>query len=249
MSVPNQKIVEIAPRTVRSRDNLYAMLNLDALRTAMQELNGSSLKLWLYFDKNQDNYHLELSQKACLQWGIRKDSYYSAVRDLQDRGYLLPIAEGSNIFRFYEKAQPFDSQENSEYSISDLPEKAAEKSKTLSNYQMSLSKKTGRNNINNTKIEQYKTKQPGRPNYMDWSEEAHHYRMLASGIEELLPEYITPEEKQAVHNLLRDCKYINDPETRLAQMTPHEHAQMQQYYQMYIKDLALKSPWATKGWF
>lgn len=43
-----------------------------------------------------------MSQKACAEWGIKKDSYYSAVKDLTEKGYLVPITPYSNIFDFHE---------------------------------------------------------------------------------------------------------------------------------------------------
>ena len=60
-------------------------MNLIALQQAMKDLRGSSFKLWTYFNKNQENYRFELSQKACAEWGIKKDSYYSAVKDLIEK--------------------------------------------------------------------------------------------------------------------------------------------------------------------
>ena len=81
MSVQNQKIVQIARRTKRDKDNLYAMTNLEALQQAMSTLKGSGLKMWLYLNKNQDNYRLELSRVACEEWGIKKDSYYDGIRN------------------------------------------------------------------------------------------------------------------------------------------------------------------------
>jgi hypothetical protein len=61
--------------------------------------------MWLYFNKNQDGYDVELSQKACLNWGIKKDSYYAGFEELVDKGYLVPIHFGSNVYKFYEKAK------------------------------------------------------------------------------------------------------------------------------------------------
>ena len=115
MSVPNQKIVQIAPRTKRNSENLFAMMNIDALQAAVQDLKGSALKMWLYFNKNQDGYQFELSQKACRDWGIKKDSYYEGIRELESKGYLIPIYQGSNIYCFYEKPKaktPKDFSEN-----------------------------------------------------------------------------------------------------------------------------------------
>ena len=104
MSVPNQKIVKLAARTKRDADHLYSMNNLDALQDAMQALNGSGLKLWLYMNKNQDDYRFELSRADCAKWGIKKDSYYSAVDELIQKGFLVQDHYGSNLFWFHEKA-------------------------------------------------------------------------------------------------------------------------------------------------
>jgi hypothetical protein len=56
-----------------------------------------------------------LSQKACHDWGIKKDSYYAGVEELVSKGYLVPIYVGSNIYKFYEKAieeKPKEFSEN-----------------------------------------------------------------------------------------------------------------------------------------
>ena len=64
----------------------------------MQVLNGSGLKLWLYLNKNQDNYRTELSRVDCAKWGIKKDSYYSAFDELIKKGFLVQDHYGSNVF-------------------------------------------------------------------------------------------------------------------------------------------------------
>ena len=93
MSVPNQKIVQIGKRTVRNGQNLYATMNLEALQLAMKTLKGSSLKMWLYLNKNQEKYTFELSRAACLEWGIKKDSYYDGIKELMEKGYLVQARE------------------------------------------------------------------------------------------------------------------------------------------------------------
>ena len=102
MTVPNQKEVQVARRTPRDGNHLYSMNNLDALRQAMNCLKGSGLKMWLYLNKNQDNYRFGLSQKACEEWGIKKDSYYEGIRNLIDNGYLRQMRDRSNIYLFFE---------------------------------------------------------------------------------------------------------------------------------------------------
>ena len=104
MSVANQKIIKLAPRVKRDKDHYYATMNLEALQEAMKVLGGSSIKLWLYFNKNADEYKFELSRAECEKWGIKKDAYYHAVKELTDKGFLVPICVGSNIYLFHEKA-------------------------------------------------------------------------------------------------------------------------------------------------
>lgn len=140
MSVPNQKKVQVAPRPKRDKEHLYAMMNIDALQTAMRDLKGSALKMWLYFNKNQDRYQFELSQKACVEWGIKKDSYYDGVRELEAKGYLLPIYEGSNIYNFYETPP------------AEKPKSFSEKEDAISDLRKNVSDFPQRNNTNNTNI-------------------------------------------------------------------------------------------------
>ena len=150
MSVPNQKTVQIAPRVKRDADHLYAMMNINALSAAVQDLKGSALKMWLYLNKNQDNYKFELSQKACQLWGIKKDSYYDGVRELESKGYLVPIREESNIYKFYEipPSEKPKSEKPIFFSETDIPPSGFEK--MASDFPQ-------RNNTNNTRIIQNKT--------------------------------------------------------------------------------------------
>ena len=111
----------------------------------MQVLNGSGLKLWLYLNKNQNNYKLELSRVACAGWGIKKDSYYAGVEELVSKGYLVPIYVGSNIYKFYEKA------------IAEKPKEFSEIENRSMFFQKTPSDFPERNNTNITKIKQNKT--------------------------------------------------------------------------------------------
>ena len=140
MSVPNQKIVKLAPRTKRDSEHLYSMNNLDALQTAMKTLNGSGLKLWLYLNKNQDGYRLELSRVDCANWGIKKDSYYKAVDELIQKGFLVQDHFGSNLFWFHEKA------------VMPKQIKFSEKNENVTKISKKESENQERNNTNNTEI-------------------------------------------------------------------------------------------------
>lgn len=129
----------------------------------MNNLNNSSFKLWCYLNKNQEHYQFELSQKACAEWGIKKDSYYSAVKDLINKGYLICKNENSNIYSFYE--MPFSEKQkdlyfNDELQFSENPKNNSEKQKAVSESQNINSENPQRNNtyntIDNTEIKQSK---------------------------------------------------------------------------------------------
>ena len=145
MRVPNQKIVQLARRTARDKNHLYARMNIDALQAAMQVLNGSGLKLWLYLNKNQDNYRTELSRVDCAKWGIKKDSYYSAVDELIKKGFLVQDHYGSNVFWFHEKA------------VSVKPNHFSENQTEESEKPKKVSENPYRNITNNTEIIQNNT--------------------------------------------------------------------------------------------
>ena len=76
-------------------------MNLASAQRAVNDLKDSGFKLWFYLAKNQDNYEFALSQKACAEWGIKKDSYYRAVSELKDKGYLI-AGEGEGTWQFFD---------------------------------------------------------------------------------------------------------------------------------------------------
>ena len=158
MSVPNQKIVQIARRTKRDKDNLYAMTNLEALQQAMNTLKGSGLKMWLYLNKNQDNYRFDLSRQACEEWGIKKDSYYEGIRNLIDNGYLRQIRDGSNIYLFFEnRLAENPTSGESEFYFTENTKPATGFQKTGYGNQKRMSENPKRNNTYNTDISHYNT--------------------------------------------------------------------------------------------
>ena len=158
MSVPNQKIVQIARRTKRDKDHLFATTNLESLQQAMNTLKGSGLKMWLYLNKNQDNYRFELSRQACEEWGIKKDSYYDGIRNLIDNGYLRPQRAGSNIYIFFENRlaeNPNSVELDFYYSENSKPATGFQKNGYGNQKRMSENPK--RNNTYNTDISHYNT--------------------------------------------------------------------------------------------
>ena len=115
--------------------------------------------MWLYLNKNQEHYALELSRADCLEWGIKKDSYYDGIEELIEKGYLIRKCDGSNLYTFYES--PRTENQNS-----DKPNHYfTEETKGMSDYQKRqyqkqkmMSENPYRNNIYNTGISQNNTK-------------------------------------------------------------------------------------------
>ena len=122
MPSKNQKVITIGCKEPCDKKNLYTMTNLDTLQEAMKNLKGESFKLWCYLQKNQEGFKLELSQKACEGWGIKKDAYYSGVNTLINEGYL--IQTGEDLFTFSEKPKKPVANSEKPKSISEKPNNA-----------------------------------------------------------------------------------------------------------------------------
>lgn len=153
MTYPNQKEVQVAKRTPRNADHLYSMNNLDSLRQAMNCLKGSGLKMWLYLNKNQDNYRFALSRMDCAEWGIRKDSYYDGIKDLIANGYLRQLQPGSNLYIFYENAlteNPTSGYSEFYFTENTTPVPGIQNGKYENQNRSAANPE--RNNINNTRI-------------------------------------------------------------------------------------------------
>ena len=103
MSVPNQKkiIIQNAPC---DRNNLYCMINIEALQKAVSELSGVGLALWLYLAKNQNGYSLDLSPADAAKWGIKRSSFYRAEDELTRLGYIKH--HKGNVFIFCNNPNP-----------------------------------------------------------------------------------------------------------------------------------------------
>ena len=148
------------------------MMNIDALQQAIMTLKGSGLKMWLYLNKNQDNYRFELSRKACEEWGIKKDSYYDGFKDLVNNGYLRPSKPGSNIYYFFENALAENPTSGySEFYLTENPTPATEIQNKRYGFPNETAAIPERNNIYNTRILQNNTL-PTKPENDDdyWAE-------------------------------------------------------------------------------
>lgn len=160
MSVANQNIVIIQDRALYDDKNIFFRVHTLAYQQAATLLSGEHLKLWLYLERFKPGFKLELSQKECEKWGLKKDSYYAAKKRLEDLHYLVRESEGSNIYKFYEVPQ----KEGASNDVSEIPndsENQKEKSSEIPNTsgfqnlnsatQKNFSENPQRNTIYNTK--------------------------------------------------------------------------------------------------
>lgn len=82
-------------------NNRYAVINQYAMQKAMRELTTmGSIKLWLYLAKNKNDYKFDLSCADGNCWGIKRDAFHAAVKDLIEKGYL--VRSTGNEYTFVE---------------------------------------------------------------------------------------------------------------------------------------------------
>ena len=109
--------------------------------------------MWLYLNKNQNNYRFGLSRVDCAEWGIRKDSYYDGIKDLIANGYLRQSQPGSNLYIFYENALTENPTSGySEFYFTENTKPATEIQKSKYELPKGTAANPERNNINNKRI-------------------------------------------------------------------------------------------------
>ena len=95
---PNQKTITVKKEKA-DKNNYYTIINLNALELAAQNLKSGAFKLWIYFAKNQHNFTFGLSNKEVAEtFGIKKDQYDKAVKELIEKGYLIETSKNHYDF-------------------------------------------------------------------------------------------------------------------------------------------------------
>jgi hypothetical protein len=86
----NQKHVSFQ-NVPRNKNNLYNTYNRPALQAAMSILSHSALKLYLYFGNYKDmpNGIYLSKQDALHSTGLSEKSYFSAFKELKEKGYMV----------------------------------------------------------------------------------------------------------------------------------------------------------------
>ena len=101
----NQKHVSFQ-NVPRNKNNLYNTYNRPALQAAMSILSHSALKLYLYFGNYKDmpNGIYLSKQDALHSTGLSEKSYFSAFKELKEKGYIIHdiFAKDDDSYIFYE---------------------------------------------------------------------------------------------------------------------------------------------------
>ena len=98
---PNQKIIVVHRET--PKENFLGIKNENWM-AASRDLTPHSMMLYFYFAANKDNYQFAFSPEAVLrEIGIAKSTCHDQIKNLINKGYLVPKENNSNIYDFYEK--------------------------------------------------------------------------------------------------------------------------------------------------
>lgn len=124
-TVPNQKVI-ITNKEQCDKNHLYTTMNINALQQAMEDLNNTAFKFWIYCAKNQDKHMFAFSPTEMINnWGFKKTQIYEAKKELESKGYL--VKKNGNTYEFYEVPQievvTEELQEEEEAQIEEQPQK------------------------------------------------------------------------------------------------------------------------------
>lgn len=109
---PNQRIIAITGKEPCDRTNIYAKININAMKEAINNLHSTTAySLWTYLSSMQNDYKFAFSSYAVSkELGIKKSTIQNAIRELINKNYLVQRDFNSNIYDFYEL--PREKEEN-----------------------------------------------------------------------------------------------------------------------------------------
>ena len=103
MSVPNQRKI-IVKRTTDTVRKEYFKISNKNLRLAMYNLKGNAFKLYCYLCDNEDGWDFDLYpcdfQRVA---NVSHDTYLSAFKQLEEKGYLKQSNTRKNVYQFKEE--------------------------------------------------------------------------------------------------------------------------------------------------
>lgn len=99
---PNQRSITI--HKPRSEPGEFTYINTSAALEAMANLSYSTYMLYSFFNLNADKFEYCPSPAyICEITALKRNTYYKAMDELKDKGYLVPHEESSTRFDFYER--------------------------------------------------------------------------------------------------------------------------------------------------
>lgn len=110
-SVPNQKAIVGWHRNPANKEEPYTLVTNESAHAAAKDLHPTTFILWYALctesnattDPNKQRHIFWLSQKAIEnQWGLSRPTYYRAIDELKEKGYLV---SNENNYIFYETPQ------------------------------------------------------------------------------------------------------------------------------------------------
>jgi len=102
-TIPNQKIITRAKKAICDKENLYMMINLEAVKTAMIILNRDCFRVWVYFASQREKHTFPLYKEYVMSFcDIGESSYHKYIRELIEKKYLIPAREKTNHYLFYD---------------------------------------------------------------------------------------------------------------------------------------------------
>ena len=105
VSNPNQRKINIPKegQALCDENHYYLKAQKKAMFDAMKALTPTNFQVWLYLASQKKDQDFWFTPAAVtLETGIKKSSLQEGIRVLIREKYLIPRADGSNIFDFFE---------------------------------------------------------------------------------------------------------------------------------------------------
>jgi hypothetical protein len=102
-TVPNQKVVHVNRDMPEKNEGNFLLIKKENLYAAYRDLNATALCLYLYLAGNMNGFDLAFSPKAIhAEMGMPESTCRDQFNVLENKGYLVPKHEKSNIYDFFE---------------------------------------------------------------------------------------------------------------------------------------------------
>lgn len=103
----NQKMVQIH-KTKSDKNNLYAIVNIDALMKAMNELSKNEMKIYLSMLANANGYAFAYSPEDISQkTGANKRDLQRCFNTLTDKKYFVQSKNNKKLYHFFENPDDY----------------------------------------------------------------------------------------------------------------------------------------------